>query len=88
MCRSCAVPGCEVLLVTGAPMCARHWLRVPQKIKDALTKAEGQIARAQSAQAKDVFEIERQVAFGMAVEWARKAPAVNRPFVPSGPMVV
>jgi hypothetical protein len=88
MCRRCIVPGCEVLLITSAHLCARHWDRVPQKIKDAIAKADEQIGRAQSEQAKDVFEIERQAAFAMAVEWARKAPAVNRPFVPTGPMVV
>lgn len=47
MARSCPVPGCQVLCITSAPLCTRHWECVSEAARKVYVKAEKRAAAAE-----------------------------------------
>lgn len=50
MTRSCPVERCEVLIASDAPMCAKHWAKVPEKLQKAVDDVPTIKARMQAVE--------------------------------------
>lgn len=79
MCRTCPVPGCEVLMTTTLPMCTKCWARVPEPIKQSIEIANAKLGRAMTESGRNVAKTELKAAHDMALAIAaRKTTGAKR----------
>lgn len=92
MARCCPVPGCQVLRITSAPLCTRHWESVSEVARKVYVKAEKRAATAQGDAAGVIANHERDCALDLIVAEASKPKNKNMgrtgSTYPAGPSLV
>lgn len=84
-CRKCAVPNCQVLLITDKLFCTRHYARIPAVIIKAMAEAVRAGVEATDDLSRQRAKIEYEAAWAMALREAGRTTARNLGRTAAGP---